>query len=71
MGLWIERAIFIANPGLGECNIGIQQNFECTAAGRGVCGCVDFPVSKGSSNILARASAGGYGQVESCASVVL
>ena len=47
MGLWIERAVLTANEGLGECNAGIQQNLECTAAGRSSCGCVDFSVSEG------------------------
>ena len=27
-GLWIERAVLVANEGLGECNTGIQQNFK-------------------------------------------
>ena len=69
MGIRIERAVLAANEGLVECNTGIQQNFKCAAARRGACGCVDFSVSEGSSDIPARASAGGYGDVESCATV--
>ena len=48
-----------------------NRTSSTTTAGRGACGFVDFSVSKGSSDILACASAGRYGQAESCATVAL
>ena len=35
----------------GECDAGIQQNCKCATTGRGAGGCVEFSISKKSSNI--------------------
>ena len=71
MGLRIEGAAFAAHEGLGERNVGVQQDVKRAAAGRGARACVDLSVSEGSSDAFRCASAAGYGDVGSCATVAL
>ena len=71
MELRNQRTVLAAYEGLGECDAGVQQDFECANAGKSACGCVDFSISEGSSDIPARASAGRNGEVGSCAPVAL
>ena len=71
MGLRNKRTVLAACEELGECGAGIQQNCKCATTGRGAGGRVDFSISDGSSDIPACASAGGNGDVESCATVAL
>ena len=62
------------DPGMGlriEGAALVQQDVKRAAAGRGARAGVDLSVSEGSSDIPACASAGGYGKVESCATVAL
>ena len=71
MGFRNQGTVLAAYEALGECDAGVQQNFKCATLGRGTGGCVDFSISEGSSDMLACASAGGNGEVESCATVAL
>ena len=69
MGFRSQGTVLTAYMGLGECDAGLQHFCKSATTGRGAGGRVDFSISEGGSDILACASAGRIGEVESCATV--
>ena len=67
MGLWHERTVLTACEGLGECDTGVQQNFESLQE-EVLVTVFDFSISEGSLDIQC---GGGHGKVGSCATVAL